>query len=235
MKLMQLELKKINWRPYLGAACGLLAFGLFIALLFCFLPESERGVDDAQFSGSWNSLILLVSCVSMFSFTILGAVLGSKVILDGYLGKKVLLLFSYPVDRRRMFASKTAVSFLFTAGSAFASNMLSVLAAVLVSRLGGGLPGEFLISNGAHLLICSICISLLSACTSLIAVWFGFRKKSATTVIISALILTAPMTNFASAGMYGWMSLAGFAAVMGSLYFIVYRSLSRKVSLMEVL
>ena len=32
MKLMQLELKKINWRPYLGAACGLLAFGLFIAL-----------------------------------------------------------------------------------------------------------------------------------------------------------------------------------------------------------
>ena len=29
MKLMQLELKKINWRPYLGAACGLLAFGLF--------------------------------------------------------------------------------------------------------------------------------------------------------------------------------------------------------------
>lgn len=99
MKLMQLELKKINWRPYLGAACGLLAFGLFIALLFCFLPESERGVDDAQFSGSWNSLILLVSCVSMFSFTIFGAVLGSKVILDGYLGKKVLLLFSYPVDR----------------------------------------------------------------------------------------------------------------------------------------
>ncbi|MFR9235754.1 MAG: hypothetical protein ACLVLH_23370 [Eisenbergiella massiliensis] len=76
---------------------------------------------------------------------------------------------------------------------------------------------------------------LLTACTSLIAVWFGFRKKSATTVIISALILTAPMTNFASAGMYGWMSLAGFAAVMGALYFIVYRSLSRKVSLMEVL
>ena len=59
MKLMQLELKKINWRPYLGAACGLLAFGLFIALLFCFLPESERGVDDAQFSGSWNSLRML--------------------------------------------------------------------------------------------------------------------------------------------------------------------------------
>ena len=62
-----------------------------------------------------------------------------------------------------------------------------------------------------------------------------FPEKSATTVIISALILTAPMTNFASAGMYGWMSLAGFAAVMGALYFIVYRSLSRKVSLMEVL
>lgn len=235
MKLLQLELKKINWKPYLGAACALLAFGMFIALLFCFLPESERGVDDAQFSGSWNSLILLVSCVSMFSFTILGAVLGSKVILDGYLGKKVLLLFSYPVDRRQMFASKAAVSFLFTAGAAFASNTLSVLAAVFISRLGGGLPGEFQASDGTQLLICSICISLLAACTSLIAVWFGFWKKSATTVIISALILTAPMSNFASAGMYGWMSLAGFALVMGIVYFIVYRSLSNKVSLMEVL
>ena len=130
MKLLRLEWKKINPAPYLGTALGLLALGIFIALLFCFLPESERGAADREFTSGWRSLILLVSCVTLFSYAMLGAVLSSKVILDEFLGKKRLLVFSWPVSRRQLFAAKTALIFLFTAAGTFLSNLLSVSTAL---------------------------------------------------------------------------------------------------------
>ena len=49
MKLIRLEWKKINPAPYLGTALGLLALSMLIALLFCFLPESEWGLPKCHF------------------------------------------------------------------------------------------------------------------------------------------------------------------------------------------
>ena len=87
MKLIRLEWKKINPAPYLGTALGLLALSMLIALLFCFLPESEWGPAQMSLSRNWHFLILLVSCVTLFSYTMLGAVLSSRVILTEFLGK----------------------------------------------------------------------------------------------------------------------------------------------------
>ena len=93
MKLIRLEWKKINPAPYLGTALGLLALSMLIALLFCFLPESEWGPAQMSLSRNWHFLILLVSCVTLFSYTMLGAVLSSRVILTEFLGKNKLLVF----------------------------------------------------------------------------------------------------------------------------------------------
>ncbi len=66
MKLIRLEWEKINPAPYLGTALGLLALSMLIALLFCFLPESEWGPAQMSLSRNWHFLILLVSCVHPF-------------------------------------------------------------------------------------------------------------------------------------------------------------------------
>ena len=235
MKLLRLEWKKINPAPYLGTALGLLALGIFIALLFCFLPESERGAADREFTSGWRSLILLVSCVTLFSYAMLGAVLSSKVILDEFLGKKRLLVFSWPVSRRQLFAAKTALIFLFTAAGTFLSNLLSVSTALFFSTLFHGLPEAFLPADLGYLFLVSFSIALLASCICLVAVWFGFRRKSSTAVIAAALILIAPMTNMAAAGMYGGFSLLAFTLIMGLVFLFVYRKLSAKVTVMEVL
>nr|WP_308628723.1 ABC transporter permease [uncultured Eisenbergiella sp.] len=235
MKLLRLEWKKINPAPYLGAALGLLALSIFIALLFCFLPESERGAAELEFVSGWRSLILLVSCVTLFSHAMLGAVLSSKVILGEFLGKNRLLVFSWPVSRRQLFAAKTTLIFLFTAAGAFLCNLLSVSTALFFSALFHGFPGAFLPSDLGYLLLVSFCIALLASCICLVAVWFGFRRKSSTAVIVAALILIAPMTNIAAAGMYGGFSFLAFTLIMGIVFLFVYRKLSAKVTVMEVL
>lgn len=235
MKLLRLEWKKINPAPYLGAALGLLALSIFIALLFCFLPESERGAAELEFVSGWRSLILLVSCVTLFSHAMLGAVLSSKVILGEFLGKNRLLVFSWPVSRRQLFAAKTTLIFLFTAAGVFLCNLLSVSTALFFSALFHGFPGAFLPSDLGYLLLVSFCIALLASCICLVAVWFGFRRKSSTAVIVAALILIAPMTNIAAAGMYGGFSFLAFTLIMGIVFLFVYRKLSAKVTVMEVL
>lgn len=141
MKLIRLEWEKINPAPYLGTALGLLALSMLIALLFCFLPESEWGPAQMSLSRNWHFLILLVSCVTLFSYTMLGAVLSSRVILTEFLGKNKLLVFSWPISRKRLFAAKTAFLFLFTIAGTFISNLLAVLTTLLLSNLFHGFPG----------------------------------------------------------------------------------------------
>ena len=43
------------------------------------------------------------------------------------------------------------------------------------------------------------------------------------------------MTNMAAAGMYGGFSLLAFTLIMGLVFLFVYRKLSAKVTVMEVL
>ena len=235
MKLIRLEWKKINPAPYLGTALGLLALSMLIALLFCFLPESEWGPAQMSLSRNWHFLILLVSCVTLFSYTMLGAVLSSRVILTEFLGKNKLLVFSWPISRKRLFAAKTAFLFLFTIAGTFISNLLAVLTTLLLSNLFHGFPGAFTADDLGYLLLVSFSIALLASCICLAAVRFGFWKKSPTAVIVSALILIAPMTNMASANLYGGLSLIVFTLIMAVAFLFVYGNLSKKIVSMEAL
>lgn len=235
MKLIRLEWKKINPAPYLGTALGLLALSMLIALLFCFLPESEWGPAQMSLSRNWHFLILLVSCVTLFSYTMLGAILSSRVILTEFLGKNKLLVFSWPISRKRLFAAKTAFLFLFTIAGTFISNLLAVLTTLLLSNLFHGFPGAFTADDLGYLLLVSFSIALLASCICLAAVRFGFWKKSPTAVIVSALILIAPMTNMASANLYGGLSLIVFTLIMAVVFLFVYGNLSKKIVSMEAL
>lgn len=79
-----------------------------------------------------------------------------------------------------------------------------------------------------YLLLVSFSIALLASCICLAAVRFGFWKKSPTAVIVSALILIAPMTNMASANLYGGLSLIVFTLIMAVVFLFVYGNLSKK-------
>ena len=106
MKIWELEWKKINKKPFLRGIMGLAAFSLSIAMLFLFIPDEEMGRGDAMIIREWESLIVLVSCVTLFGFAVLGAVIYVNAVFKEYQGKRSLLLFSYPIERKRMFRAK---------------------------------------------------------------------------------------------------------------------------------
>ena len=41
-------------------------------MLFLFIPDEEMGRGDAMIIREWESLIVLVSCITLFGFAVLG-------------------------------------------------------------------------------------------------------------------------------------------------------------------
>lgn len=101
-KLISLEVKRNRLRPYhiavLIGGFTLLAFHYFMAAIPLIDPTEA---DIAMFS-SYDFLINLNHLVSMAIFGILGAVMGTRFVIAEYSGAKAILLFSYPIRRKKM-------------------------------------------------------------------------------------------------------------------------------------
>lgn len=100
-KLLSLEIKRNCLRPYHIAVliCGLtlLAFHYFMAAI----PLIDPTETDIELFSSYDFLFNLNHLVSMAAFGILGAVMGTRFVIEDYSGAKALLLFSYPIKRKK--------------------------------------------------------------------------------------------------------------------------------------
>lgn len=111
-KLISLEVKQNRLRPYhiavLIGGFTLLAFHYFMAAIPLIYPTEA---DIAMFS-SYDFLFNLNHLVSMAIFGILGAVMGTRFVIEEYSGAKAILLFSYPISRKKMMGAKLWLVFL---------------------------------------------------------------------------------------------------------------------------
>ena len=234
MRYLRLEWKKLPIKFYLCVAAGLFVFSLFIGLLFLFLPAAEMDSEDVVFSTSWGGLIVMVSSISMFEFSVMGAVVHGKGVLDEYMGRKVLLLFSYPVRREVLFWVKIAVSGGFTAAITVAANLVAVLTVGLVADIGLVMPEFFGIFEIIQGILYSLFVAVGVEAISLISLWFGFLRQSLTAGIIAALILAILITQVFAMNLVwnmGMLLLIAIVVVFGAGSFC---SLERKIRNMEV-
>ena len=112
-KLISLEVKRNRLRPYhiavLIGGFTLLAFHYFMAAIPLIDPTEA---DIAMFS-SYDFLFNLNHLVSMAIFGILGAVMGTRFVIEEYSGAKAVLLFSYPISRKKMMGAKLWLVFCY--------------------------------------------------------------------------------------------------------------------------
>lgn len=202
MRIWELEWKKINKKPFLWGIMGLAAFDLFIAMLFLFIPDEDMGRGNAMLIREWESLIVLVSCITLLGFAVLGSVIYVNAVYKEYKGKRALLLFSYPIERKRMFRAKACLSGISIMAAAFTVNYLVLLIAGLMSNIFHIMPHSFGIAEMIELVIYSLSMAVLASGTGLIALGIGMFRSSSMTVVIATLIIAGVMTNLFSANMF---------------------------------
>ena len=104
--LIRLELKKNKLNTYIIAGTIITIIMLGFLFLFAYAPLIEPNDKDMAIFSGYNNLIPLFGVFSMAVFCVMSSVMYSKFIIEDYSGKRPILLFSYPVSRKKIILSK---------------------------------------------------------------------------------------------------------------------------------
>lgn len=126
-RLFSLELERNSLRPYQIAVEVGTVFILGFIYLMAAIPKIDPGDSDAELFSSYNFVIGLTLVVMMGIFSVISATMSSKFIVDEYRGKKAILLFSYPISRKKIMETKILLVFLFTFATVYKGNIIKNL------------------------------------------------------------------------------------------------------------
>lgn len=182
LKLMRLELKKNNFASYIKKA---LIANLCIVIFLFFMLYLDR---DLISTGS-KEFFLITDSITRMVFIVFSGVLISKLIIEEYNDKTIALMFTYPINRKKILIAKLAIIIFFT----FISITLTkLLVTSFLSILSNYL--HFINENMTTLMIWehfknTILYDLSASGMSLVALYFGMRQKSVKTTIIASTII----------------------------------------------
>ncbi len=193
IKLIKLELRKNNLKPYLLAVIGIFLLNLCLGTLFLAVPYLEPNDPSAQAFLEPTMIINMISIVSMSAFAILSSVMHAKFTIEEYTGKKNILLFTYPQKRSSILLSKFTLTFLFVFVLMVIVNIISILSVELIGNAVGLISKPF--DNWNAIITLTILFAFVANFVGLIALRIGFYKKSIIVPIVTATLLTSPFGN----------------------------------------
>jgi ABC-type transport system involved in multi-copper enzyme maturation permease subunit len=208
-KLISLEIKKFKLYSYLR---GVLTANLVIMGFLFLVHYSGEKLD------SYEMAFLEIGTLVRAIFTIFAAVLISRLFIEEYKNNSIMLMFMYPIKRKKIMIAKIAIVAAFSFFVIFFSNILIGTVFYFVNSyahiLSETLTTEMLYKSLLHMTFEAIA----SAGISLIPLFFGMRKKSVPATIVSAIIL-ASLTSSTNAGVtaFSYIAIPISLAIIGCL------------------
>ncbi|MFB5251053.1 ABC transporter permease [Bacillus mycoides] len=191
LRLMKLEMKKFKLGWYVKGAivANIAILALLIFVSFVAQIEGDPEIRDPQ------TILLMASTLVRATFIVFGGVLIAKLIIDEYKNKTILLMFSYPINRKKMMISKLAITAIVTFITVILSNVLVVGLFFGIDSYFSILPNSFTVDQLMQEGIKLVPLAIATAGMSLIPLYFGMRKRSVPTTIVSSLIVVSIAMN----------------------------------------
>ncbi len=230
LKLIKLELQRINLRPYLISSTisgvVLLAFTYFIA----YVAQVEQ---EVQFM-TYGNIFLFTGAMSILIFSVLSATMYEKLIIEEYSGKRLALLFSYPVGRKKTFSAKILIVFLFIVLSMLLCTILPIFVFAATESfapiVSDTMTSDILIKAVGTIVVSLVAVSAIG----LLAMRIGFINKSVPATLISAFILSGIYGNIAIGSAGNFVISLLIIGVSLLVILAVFVTLSHKINHMEV-
>ncbi|TCL56296.1 ABC-2 family transporter [Kineothrix alysoides] len=232
--LIKLELRRNKIQTYVTASLIITITMLCFLYLFAYAPMLEPNDKDMAIFSGYDNLIPLFEALNMAVFCVLSAVMYSKIIIEDYSGKRPVLLFSYPVSRKKIMLAKLSVVCVFTTLSMFLSNIIVFLIFGITEKFIHLVSGKFTLSIMLQVVETTLLMLLITAGAGIAAAGIGFIKKSVPTTIVSAVLIASLLCNVVANTTCSRMAMYIFAMVMlfiGMAFTII---LIKSVDAMEV-
>lgn len=190
--LIKLELKKnkLGWF-FKGAVLA----NIIILGFVCMFPLIERNEGEHIFT-KYTDYFMISGAFVRATFTIFAAVLISKMIIDEFKNRTILVLFSYPINRKRILRAKLILIFCVTFMAMAISNVVVISGFIGVNQIFHLTSAMSLtIDDFLAGLLNLMMFSLATAGAALVPLYFGMRKYSTPATIISSLLIVMVMCS----------------------------------------
>ena len=181
--LIKLEFKKFGIaRNIIFAVAAILFSILFITVSLC-----DSMTDPKQTKDTFESTYLVIGLLMSFIFLVYSAILTVRLIIGEYTQRTITIMFSYPLKRVNLIASKLIIITVYTAISMMIGYICCSGYIVLMDRLFDMLEGTFQISMLQTWI--PMAISAIVVCT-LLSLWsfiIGMIRKSVPAAIVTSL------------------------------------------------
>lgn len=185
MKLLKLEWKKNNLSQYIKTTIisTILIFSISTFMAIMAQRQGEQMFTD------FNSYMSFVNIIIRVVFVIFSAVLLSRLVIDEYKNKTLQVLFTYPVNRRKVIQSKLILILGFCFFSIFFSTIIISILTYILNPILNIFPQEMSLEDLVNTIPTVLTISLMTSCLSLIPLYFGMKKRSSSTTITWGVII----------------------------------------------
>lgn len=194
-KLIKLELRRNNLKPYLWGSLGIYVFAVAMGVFFSALPQIDPSDLSAKMMSDFTMVSTVVSIIVMSSYAILGTVMHTKFIVEEYTGRKNVLLFTYPQKRSQILSAKFLLTFVFTFSALILTNLAAYISVGIIDNMTGLTAAPIDMARIASTLLFSLILGLIANLIGIIALKVGFYKKSIIWTLLTAVILVSPLGN----------------------------------------
>ncbi|OME90443.1 ABC transporter permease [Paenibacillus amylolyticus] len=228
-KLIRLELKRHRMNVYAKASAavtlGLIAFVYFIA----YVAQVEK---EADFQ-TYPNILLFTSIISMICFSVLASVMYSRIVIEEYSGNRLTLLFTYPVNRKKMLLAKVILVSSFSTIAMIGGNLLALFIFTMTESVAPIVNDKMSLNLVLSMILTIVILSISASVCSIAAMRIGFVRKSVPSAIVSALLLCALIGNLVIGSAQNQLLLFFLALIMIALGVFIVMELMNRIHTME--
>ncbi|MBW9144988.1 ABC transporter permease [Clostridium sp. CM027] len=186
-KLMKLEMKKVKMGGYIK---GAIIANIVIIAIFAMTIVVSKNVGDIDFT-SLPFTFSMVDTTVKATFIIFASVLIARFIIEEYKSNTITVLFMYPISRKKLIIAKLLIVVLFTFISTVLSNIFIDFVLCIINNFYNFTSDKLTSSTIIRSFMTIGINALASSGMGLIPIYFGMRKKSVPTTIISSILIVS--------------------------------------------
>ncbi|MFJ6210351.1 ABC transporter permease [Lysinibacillus sp. NPDC092081] len=225
LNLMRLEMKKYHIGSYIKRAIFANFIILGVIFMLIFITKIEGDQDFRTYQRAFGIIDSGVRAV----FIIFASVLIAKFIIGEFKFKTITVAFMYPINRKKLIASKLAIVVLFTFSAIILSTIFVTAIFCTVSEGFQLLPDTLTFSFIIQRIPAMIMNAVSASCIALIPLYFGMRKYSVPATIISSIIIvSAVSSNSGNFTLYDIIFIPITLAIIGiSVAYLSFRNIEK--------
>ncbi|MCL1696902.1 MULTISPECIES: ABC transporter permease [unclassified Lysinibacillus] len=187
LHLLKLEMKKFNLGWYVK---GAIIANIVLTTIMCLVIYIAQSEGDLLIS-TYEDVNILIGASVRATFIVFASVLIAKLVIEEYKNRTILIMFTYPVSRKKLIASKLVLIAVLTLIAMMLTNIVVVGLFSIINSYFPIVPFTITTNQFIGEVINIVPFAIASTGISLIPLYFGMRNHSVPATIGSSLLVVA--------------------------------------------